>query len=626
MKIKSIIAIFLMGISHQSFAQAYHDGLYMPLEFQKAYTKETRKLDGTVSATYWQNRSVYKLKASIDPHKKLLYGEATITYYNNSPDTLEQLTFHTYHDYYKPGAARQGLFVKNNFPTNDGVIIDTIVVNKEAINLNNADSLTHSGTYYSIVLTKPLASKGSVQLVIKWHYTIPGKGFERSGAIDSTSMFIAYWYPEMAVYDDIDGWDRIVYNAATEFYHDYSDYEVEIEVPDNFMVWASVPPINEDEVYSKTQLERLNKAKKSTEPIQVYSAADFKTSSSGKMLKWKYRAINFPDFSFALSDHFVWDACMYKDSLGEYFINTTYPENHPLFNQWLKAIGETLQMFHGEFPRYLFPYKYFTIFNGLEGGGMEFPGIVNNEAVTKEQLEQGTGVKMSDFDAIRLATGHEMCHMYFPFMMGINEKKYAWMDEGLANFVWRFLHQNSEIKLDQPYMASQSMAPVMVPSHLLQNSATNSYNVSYYSYYSLYQLLGKALFDKCLKAYIDTWKYKHPTPYDFMFTFNKASGKDLNWFWKKWYFDWGYMDIGIKSFKDNLLTVENAGGRPMPFTIKVNFADDTFLQQDVSPAVWKDTPTYIKRIDVMKKIISIEIKVLDSGDAVEVNNILTFKK
>jgi hypothetical protein len=198
MKTKSIIATVLIFISNQSFAQTYPNGLYMPVEFQKAYQKGTRKSDGSISRTYWQNHSVYKLKARIDPYKKLLSGEATITYHNNSTDTLREVTFHTYHDYYKPGAARQGLFVKNNFPTNDGVIIDTIVVNREAINLNDADSLAHNGTYYNIVLKKPLASKDSVQLVIKWHYSIPGKGFERSGAIDSTSMFIAYWYPEMA--------------------------------------------------------------------------------------------------------------------------------------------------------------------------------------------------------------------------------------------------------------------------------------------------------------------------------------------------------------------------------------------------------------------------------------------
>jgi hypothetical protein len=626
MKTKSIIVIVLIAISHQSFAQAYRNGLYIPLEFQKAYEKGTRKSDGSVSATYWQNRSEYKLKARIDPYKKLLYGEAAITYYNNSTDTLQQITFYTYHDYYKPGADRQGFFSKEDYLTTEGVIIDTLVVNNESIHLNNSDSLTHTGTYYNLSLKKPLAPKGSIQLQIKWHYTIPGKGFERSGAIDSTSMFIGYWYPEMAVFDDIDGWDRIVYNAATEFYHDNADYEVEIEVPDNFMVWASVPPTNEDEIYSNILRERLAKAKKSTEPVHVYSKSDFKTHSSGDMLRWKYTAKKFPDFSFALSDHFVWDACMYKDSLGEYFINTAYPEDHPSFKQWLKAIGESLKMFHTEFPRYSFPYKYFTIFNGLQGGGQEFSGIVNNEAVTAEQLEQGTGVKMSDFDAIRLATGHEMCHMYFPFMMGNHEKKYAWMDEGMASFVWRFLHLNSEIKLDQTYMASQSIAPVMVPSHILQNSVINSYTISYYSYFSLYQLLGKDLFNKCLKTYMDTWKYKHPTPYDFMFIFNKVSVRNLNWFWKKWYFDWGYMDIGIKRFKDNILTVENLGGRPMPFAIKVNYADETSLLEEVNPVVWKDKSTYNKKIESKKEIVSIEIKVLSNGDAVEDNNILTIKK
>ena len=125
---------------------------------------------------------------------------------------------------------------------------------------------------------------------------------------------------------------------------------------------------------------------------------------------------------------------------------------------------------------------------------------------------------------------------------------------------------------------------------------------------------------------MDTWKYKHPIPYDFMFIFNNVSGRDLNWFWKKWYFDWGYMDIGIKSFKNNMLTVENLGGRPMPFTIQVNYADGTSSLEEVNPAVWKDESIYSKRIDTKKEITSIEIKVLDNGDAVESNNILTIKK
>src|SRR5690606_2639525 len=138
-------------------------------------------------------------------------------------------------------------------------------------------------------------------------------------------------------------------DAATEFYHDYSDYEVEVTVPDNFVVWASVPPVNEHEVYSQTIRERLTKAKTSTEPVNIYSESDFKKSAS-KNLTWKYTAKNFPDFSFALSDHFVWDARSYKDKMGDYFIQVVYPTNHPEFAAVLKAIEESLKVFHNEFP------------------------------------------------------------------------------------------------------------------------------------------------------------------------------------------------------------------------------------------------------------------------------------
>jgi hypothetical protein len=626
MKTQSIIVFLLIGVYHQSFAQTYPRQLYLPIEFQKAYEKGSRKPDGSVSTTYWQNRSEYKIKARIDPYKKLLYGDATIIYYNNSTDTLRQLTFHTYQDYYKQGSARQGFFSTESYLITGGLIIDTLMVNNESIKLNNADSLVENGTFYVLNLKKPLIPKGSIQLQIRWHYTIPGKGFRRCGAIDSTSMFIGYWYPEMAVFDDIDGWDRIVFDAETEFYHDYSDYEVEIEAPDNFMVWASVAPTNETEVYSKAVMEQLIKAKKSTEPVQVYSKSDFKTTPTGNMLKWKYTAKNLPDFSFALSDHFVWNACMYKDSLGEYFINTAYPENHQTFKHVLKAIDTSLKIFHTEFPGYSFPYKHFTIFNGLKGGGMEFPGMANNVEVSGEDMEKWTRVKMDDFQANLGLTIHEMCHMYFPFIMGIHEKKYAWMDEGMASFTSWFLHQDFESNFDQSYLGSQIVVPVMVPSYILQYSGINSYTVASYSYFSLYQLLGKDLFGKCLKTYINTWKYKHPTPYDFMFIFNEVSGKDLNWFWKRWYFDWGYMDIGIKSFKDNVLTVENLGGRPLAFSIKVNYADETSSIEEVNPAVWKDESVYNKKIESKKEIISIQVKIPTNGDAVKDNNILTIKK
>jgi hypothetical protein len=624
-----ILLFSFVTIAFLATAQNNKYGLYMPIEFQNAYEAGTRKADGTVSPTYWQNRSDYKLKATIDPKTRMLYGQATITYYNNSPDTVRNPTFHTYHDYYKPGSKKAGFFASGSpaDANHEGVVIEKLAVNGEVVDIKNREVVRHNGTNYTIRLSKPLPPKSSIQFEINWKYKIPGEGFERSGAIDSTSMFIGYWYPEMAVMDDIDFWDRVVYDAATEFYHDYSDYEVEVTVPDNFVVWASVPPANEHEVYSQTIRERLTKAKTSTEPVNIYSESDFKKSAS-KNLTWKYTAKNFPDFSFALSDHFVWDARSYKDKMGDYFIQVVYPTNHPEFAAVLKAIEESLKVFHNEFPVYEFPYHYFTIFNGLQGGGMEFPGMANDQEMSGALIEQWTGKKVSDADAQLGLTLHEMCHMYFPFMMGINEKKYAWMDEGFASFSEYFIEPLFPAgNWDQPYLGSQSVLPMMVPSHIHEGSGLNSYTVGSYSYYSLYKMLGKDLFTKCMHAYMNDWKFKHPTPYDFMFTFNRVSGQNLNWFWNKWYFDWGYMDVGITGVKDNVVTLQNFGGRPLAFSMDITFADDSKTSEEINPVVWKNASTYAHKVNAgKKKIKSVTLVIPTNGDANGQNNVWSAAK
>jgi hypothetical protein len=620
---KSKILYLLLALAiHGTYAQPKKASLYMPIEFQKAYEKGTRKFDGSVSPQYWQNRSEYKIKASVDPHTKILKGEATVVYINNSPDTIRTPGFHTYHDYYKPGAKRAGFFDhSDNVPQTDGVVIEKLMVDEEEYDVTNREKVIHNGTNYILRLGKPLLPGGKMTIHVNWHYTIPGKGFERSGAIDSTSMFIAYWYPEMAVLDDIDKWDRIIYNAETELYHDYSDYEIELTVPDNFMVWASVAPTNEKDVYSSVIQERLVQARISSKPVKIVTPQDFRNTFTG-MKTWKYTARDFPDFAFALSDHFVWDACMYTDAVGEYFIHTAYPEKHSGFASVLEAMQKSLSIFHNDFPVYPFPYRYFTIFNGLEGGGMEFPGMANDEEMSGAMIEQWTGVKVSDTDANLGLTLHEMCHMYFPFMVGINEKKYAWMDEGFASFSEFFIDQLFPYGgWDQPYLGSQRVLPVMVPSHLAEGSGLNSYTIGSQSYIALYKLLGKEMFLKCLHAYMNEWKHKHPTPYDFMFMFNRVSGQDLNWFWNKWYFDWGYMDIGIVSMKGSVVTIENKGGRPVAVTVKVTFTDESSVVEEVSPSVWKSSTLYNHKVSAgKKKIKSIMLEVPIAGDADAKNN------
>jgi hypothetical protein len=209
---KSLIyPVLFMGASILASAQTTQQGLYLPLEFKKAYARGTRKMDGSVSPSYWQNRSAYKIKAKIDPHRKLLSGEATITYTNNCPDSVHRIAFHVYNDYYKPGSVRAGFFGSANGGQlqTDGMVIEKLEINKQAVDMKDPKRAAYNGTSYTISLEKPLPPKGNLNLKINWHYTIPGKGFERSGAIDSTSMFIGYWYPEIAVLDDIDSWDTV---------------------------------------------------------------------------------------------------------------------------------------------------------------------------------------------------------------------------------------------------------------------------------------------------------------------------------------------------------------------------------------------------------------------------------
>ncbi len=616
----SLLTIVLMVLVIISQAQS-PDGLYMPLEFQRAYENGTRMPDGSVSSKYWQNSSTYRIRADIDPVTKLLKGSAVITYVNNSPDSIRNPTFHTYHDYYKPGAERSGFFSSaDEAEKNDGMMIDRIVIDGVSYNPASTEDVVDGGTFRIVRLRKPVPPNGKMTLEIDWHITIAGEGFERSGAIDNTSMFVGYWYPEMAVLDDINGWDRINYNAATEFYHDYSDYDVEITAPDNFTVWASVAPSNEKEVYSTQVQERLGKARTSATPVKILTVADINKKRSGKKT-WKYSARNFPDFAFALSDHFLWDAHHYRDAHGEYFFQVAYPGAHPEFASVNGSIAKALKLFHTQFPVYPFPHKYFTIFNGLQGGGMEFPGMANNDNTTAKQVEKWTGVKMTDQEANLGLTVHEMFHMYFPFMMGINEKNYAWMDEGLANFSEYFLPPWPRGQYDQEYLGTQSILPMMAPSYAYKNAGINSYTIAAISYNALYHLLGKETFTKCLNTYMREWQYKHPMPYDFMFTFNRVSGKDLNWFWKKWYFDWGYVDIGIADFTSGTLTIENKGGRPIPFSVKVTYEDGTEASQQFTPTVWKDSSRTSWKVPTgNKKPAAIELVIEGDGDALRRNN------
>ncbi len=592
------------------------------MEFKQAYEKGTRSYDGKVTGKYWQNAASYDLKVKVDPSQKLLQGSGSVKYTNNSPDSLNTVVLQAYHNYYKFGAGKESLLAHpSNENNNEGMVLDEIVLQEAIIDLKDDEIFESSGTYCAVTLFDPLASGESVDIHFKWHYTIPGKGFERSGAIDSTSMFVAYWYPEIAVIDDIHGWDKIEYDASAEFYHDVSNFKVEIEVPDNYIVWSSSPLKNPIEVLPEKFLKRLQKAKNSSESVTIVGQGDLENGIVMKSNIWKYEIAGIPDFAFALSDDFIWEAANYQDDMGKYMLNIAYDPENPEFTSVLKAQQESLKIFHYQFPKHPFPYQHFTIFNGLEGGGMEFPGMANDEAYNGEEFSNWLGYEVSDYRANLGLTLHEMFHMYFPFMMGINEKRYAWMDEGWAEFAECFSPQGLNFKYDNEYITKHWVVPMMVPTYTRpDHSWINSYTIGAYSYYSLYHLLGAETFDRCIKAFIDRWKGKHPTPYDFFFTFNDVSGKNLNWFWEQWYFSFGYPDLKNRGLKNNELTIENVGGKPLAFELIYTFNDDSKKSEFISPECWKSNEIFTKELLNGREIKSIQLKSGSSSDAIFSNN------
>ncbi len=593
--------------------------LPMSLEYKEAIQKGTRTLDGSVSKSYWQNSSSYELEVKIDPANKLLSGSGSIVYQNNSPDTLTQIALHAYHNYYKEGSRRAGFFAETTGPITDGMVMDALTIEGEEVDITNKEIFQNIGTQYVIELSNPLLPNNSLAIECSWHYTIPGEGFERSGAIDETSMFIAYWYPEVAVYDDIHTWDVVTYDASSEFYHDVSDYTVSIEVPKNYCVWGPSPLLNPGELLSQKQLQKYEEAKTSKEKVTLISEKDAKNGFEMEGTVWRYEAKGFPDFAFALSDHFVWEAASYEDPNGNYFLHSAYDPENEDFGSVIEAQQLSLQVFHNDFPKKPFPFKHFTIFNGLQGGGMEFPGMANDQAFSPKQIKEWTGEKVTSLQANIGVTLHEMFHMYFPFQMGINEKRYAWMDEGWADFADYFNPHKYEFFNGNRYIAMHWAVPMMVPTYTRPNhSWINSYTIGSYSYYSLYHLLGEEKFDQCMSEYIDRWSGKHPTPYDFFFTFNDVTSTDLDWFWKNWYFGFGYPDLAIEEVSGNGIIVKNEGGRALAFELSYEFSDGTQVSEIISPVVWKDGSSYTH--SVAGELKKASLKILGGSDTVANNN------
>lgn len=599
--------------------------LYMPREVQKAYKKATRSGDGRPGKNYWENHARYNITVSALPPNRTIHGFEQITYTNNSPDTLTKLVFKLIVNIHKPGAAR--LFPTTPDYLTSGIHIDSFDINNKTQTWKESP---YMNTVNSAKLDKPLAAHDSVHLFITWHYDVSQKS-GREGMIDSTTYFLAYFYPRIAVYDDYEGWDTNEFIEALEFYNDFNDYILNVQVPKNYIVWATGTLINNDVVLQQQYASRLRQSMTGNEIIHVASKQDLAAKNvtmQNAANTWQYKASNVPDVALGLSDHFVWDATsVVVDSISKRRASAqaAYNDTAADFHHVASYAREALSLLSFTWPGIPYPYEKTTVFQGY--AGMEYPMMANDETY-------------SDTSFSKFVADHEIAHTYMPFYMGINEARHGFMDEGWATTFEYLLNRNiiGRKKADTMFKAFRISRwindpsagediPIITPGTSMNGSGlgNNEYGKPALGYLAVLDMLGDRLFKKCLHEYMSRWNGKHPIPWDFFNTFNNASGKNLNWFWKNWFFSDYYIDLAItnaeKTADGYSLYIDNIGGMDAPFNVIAAYTDSSSETFHKTSETWKENEKHAKfKINTNKRIRSIQI---DGGifmDANETNN------
>ena len=602
--------------------------LYMPRDIKTAYKKGTRSMDGRPGRNYWQNRAVYTINMTATPPGRTIKGTETITYFNNSPDTLRNPVIKLFLNIHKAGAPRDGGAGPDYITT--GIHIDAVTA--DGVKVNWPDN-PFVFTNRPLRLPKPLSPNKSVQLTFEWHYEISLES-NREGMIDSTTYFLAYFYPRVAVFDDYNGWDRMNFTDNHEFYSDFNDYDVTINVPKNYIVWGTGTLQNPERLLQPAVLQRFNQSFTSDETIRIATFDDVmakRVTTQNEMNSWQFKAVNIPDMAFGLSDHFAWDGCsvVVDDATGRRAsAQAAYNDTAKDYHSVAQYARHSLDWLSHNWPGIPYPYEKTTVFQGY--AGMEYPMMANDETY-------------ADTVFSRFVAEHEIAHTYMPFYMGINETRYGSMDEGWAT-TFEILIGRADLgveKAEQFYKqfrvagwigsnSSDQDIPIITPGDALNGGGfgNNEYGKASLGYLAMKDMLGDDLFKKCLHEYMDRWHGKHPIPWDFFYTFNDVVKKNMNWFWKNWFFEPNYIDYAVtkaeKKGSGYAITIDNIGGMTAPVDIIAEYSDGTKETFHQTPAIWQSNQKQATvTISAKKKVSSVK---LDGGifmDADESNNSLT---
>ncbi len=565
-----------------------------------------REGSGAPGPRYWQQRADYTIRASLDTATHTIAGRETIHYLNNSPDTLRYVWLQVDQNIYQTDSRgsfinpRDARFAGGGFQ--GGYTIESFAtVRRTGGRAARSAPLTTTvnGTVLRADLDQPLAPGASVTFDVAYHFQVPGHGSDRMGREQFAEGWlyeIAQWYPRMAVYDDVRGWNTEQYLGQGEFYLEYGDFDVSITVPRTFVVAAAGTLLNPIDVLTATERARLAQALKSDTAVAIIAKTEAgqpatRPGGAAPTLTWHFSAKNVRDFAWAAAPNFIWDASGWDGILMQSFYP---PEANADWGHSTEFVRHSIKHYSEKW----FHYPYPTAIN-IAGpvGGMEYPMIVF----------------CSDRDGGRSLFGvttHELGHQWFPMIVGSNERLYMWQDEGFNTFINIFATRTfypdqqwdrgrGDPKQWAQFARTGRDEPPILPADRVDSRLLGqvAYTKPATALYLLrhYILDDSTRFDAAFREYIRRWAFKHPTPADFFRTMDDGLGEDLSWFWRGWFYRSDVVDLAVDSVgtaRDSTgaqltgIFLSSLGGMPMPVDLRLTLADGTAERVRLPVETW----------------------------------------
>lgn len=590
---------------------------------------EYRSASGQPGARYWQNRADYRIACTLDPQTHRVSGTVTLVYTNNSADALSFLWLQLDQNIYRNDSRGTATTTTQGGRWANAQYTDGYVMGKTELRIGGLATapkeVVTTDTRMQVWLPQPLAAGASLELTLHYAFTIPEYGTDRMGRLKQKEGWIyqaAQWYPRVAVYDDIRGWNTDPYLGAGEFYLSYGDVEYSITAPASMVVVGSGELLNPQECYTSAQQQRWKQARESDQTVTIIGADEMGSRAallSANSLTWKFRCNNTRDVAWAASSAFVIDAARINLPSGKKALAiSAYPRESMKErdgNDWRRSTEYTKASIEF-YSNYLYEYPYPAATNvaGIVGG-MEYPGIVFCSA-------QSTGSSLWG------VTDHEFGHIWFPMIVGTNERRYAWMDEGFNTFINNLstsAFNKGEYDSEMPMGA---LTPMLFNDRMdglfNQPDVIQQNNLGIAAYYKpavmltllREEVLGKERFDRAFREYVHRWAFKHPTPWDFFRTIENVAGEDLAWFWRGWILNTWKFDVAVKDVQQprgngarnpGRITLQLLEQMPLPVTVRVRDASGETYNLRLPVEVWQRGDSWTFPVATKAEIIEVVV-------------------